>query len=71
VGTEVGEQPMKSKFSVKNISWDTDGEEVDLPTSTTLEVELEEDDDIDTVIGDALSDKFGFCLFSFDYEKAI
>ncbi len=62
---------MKSKFSVKNISWDTDGEEVDLPTSTTLEVELEEDDDIDTVIGDALSDKFGFCLFSFDYEKAI
>ncbi len=59
---------MKNTFAIKNISWDTDGEELDLPTSTTLEVEHEEDDDLDTLIADALSDKFGFCMFSFDYD---
>lgn len=54
----------KVKFS--NIQWDTDGQEVDLPTEVTLEV----DDDLDIAYegADVLSDKYGWCVFGFDYE---
>lgn len=44
------------QFKCTYIEWDTDGEQVDLPTSTTIEAENEED------IADALSDKFGWCV---------
>lgn len=44
------------QFKFTYIEWDTDGEQVDLPTSTTIEAENEED------IADALSDKFGWCV---------
>lgn len=59
---------MKSKVTVTNIEWDTDGEDCDLPTSTELEIEHDEEDDLDAIIADALSDKFGFCMFDFNYD---
>ena len=49
-----------------DISWDTDGEDVDLPTDVTLEVD--EDIDLDTQGADELSDEFGWCVFGFNYE---
>jgi hypothetical protein len=50
------------KIKTTKIDWDTDGEDIDLPQSVELEVEDEEE------IADALSDNFGFCVFSFEYE---
>ena len=46
------------QFKCTYIEWDTEdgGEQVDLPTSTTIEAENEED------IADALSDKYGWCV---------
>ncbi len=48
------------RFLATNILWDTDGEEVDLPQEWTVEA-----DDIEGV-ADALSDEFGWCVFSVD-----
>jgi len=47
-------------FYVSNIEWDTDGEQhgLNLPLETTVECESEED------VADALSDRYGFCIFS-------
>lgn len=48
------------RFLVSDIVWDTDGEDVDLPTEWTMEVEDPED------IADELSDIFGWCVESFE-----
>ena len=50
------------KFHVHAIVWDTDGESVDLPTETTVEVENTDR------IADTLSDKFGWCVTAFQYD---
>jgi hypothetical protein len=56
------------KIRTTKIDWDTDNEDIDeeqiaeLPQTVELEVEDEEE------IADALSDEFGFCVFSFEYE---
>jgi len=50
------------KFHVHAIVWDTDGESVDLPTETTVEVENADR------IADTLSDKFGWCVTAFQYD---
>lgn len=49
------------KVWVKGIEWDTDGEDVDLPSDVTIEVEdgLSDDDVVDRV-----SDKYGWCISS-------
>lgn len=44
-----------------NIIWDTDGEDVDLPT----EIDIPEDMDDEDEISDYLSEKTGFCHFGF------
>lgn len=56
---------MKVRFF--DIDWDTDGETEDLPTETTLEV----DDDLDICEegADVLSDTYGWCVNSFNYEE--
>lgn len=63
---------MTYKVKVTNIKWDTDGEIIpELPDSTTLTIEdydIDEDEDIDLIIGDMLSDLYGFCHFGFNYE---
>lgn len=50
-----------------NIKWDTDGETIDLPDNYTTEVPMELD--VAEQGADLLSDKFGFCVFSFDFEE--
>jgi len=60
---------MKVKFT--NIDWDTDGEEVgDLPTETVIEVDAADwsEDDIGEFGADWLSDKFDWCVISYNYE---
>lgn len=57
---------MKVKCLVTNIDWDTDGEVIeDLPTETTIEVEVDDYDELDDEVTDALSDEYGFCLNGF------
>ena len=46
----------KKQFKCTYIEWDTDGEDVDLPTSCIIEAKDEED------IADALADKYGWCI---------
>ena len=59
----MGETAMK-KVLCKNIVWDTDGKKVALPKEVEVEVE---DPTNDEEIGDALSDKIGFCHHGFDF----
>lgn len=56
----------ESKRKAINIEWDTDGEDVDLPT------EIEIPDDIaDEDIGDYITDETGFCHFGFDIAQDV
>lgn len=55
---------MKVKFS--NIVWDTDGEDVELPTEVTAQVD--DDLDLDENGADFLSDGYDWLVSSFDYE---
>ena len=48
-------------WKVTNIEYDTDGEEIDLPTELGVFCDEEE-------IADAISDYTGWCVISFDYE---
>lgn len=45
-----------------NIKWDTDGEDVTLPTEIEIPEYLEDDDDISNYI----SDQTGFCNLGFE-----
>lgn len=57
---------MKVTAEISRIDWDTDGEVIeDLPTETTIEVEVDDYDELDDEVTDALSDKYGFCLNGF------
>jgi len=57
---------------VTNINWETDGEEVDLPTSITIhgldELEAAIDAGDDYELTEYLSDEFGWLLNSYCYE---
>jgi len=58
---------MKVKFS--DIKWDTDGtsaKELDLPSKCVLEVE--DDTDLEQEAADVLSDRFGYCVLSLNFE---
>tara|TARA_B100000900_G_scaffold304403_1_gene263000 strand:- start:644 stop:1084 length:441 start_codon:yes stop_codon:yes gene_type:complete len=50
-------------FHIQNIQWDTDNEEVDLPSNSILECEFEDD------IADKLSDFYGWCIKGFQVER--
>lgn len=51
-----------------NIEWDTDGEDLSfLPESVTLTVN--DDVNVKEVGADILSDKYGFCVNSFNFEE--
>lgn len=62
----------KYKILITDIQWDTDGDKrlfKKLPQKIEWEGEIdEEEDDIDEVIGDAISDQTGFCHYGFHYE---
>lgn len=49
-----------------NIQWDDDGEDANLPQDTQMIVD--NDIDIDLEGADKLSDQFGFCVHSFEFE---
>ena len=67
----------------KNLEWDTDGETVeDLPKEGVFEVDVDEDYieemasngvERDEVIGDVLieelTDRYGYCLYSLEWES--
>ena len=49
-----------------NIDWDTDGEEVNLPTE--IRIIVENGVDVENDGADILSDNYGWCVNSFSYE---
>ena len=53
-----------------DITWETDGEEVDLPTELTIKVTMtkENKENLDTVISDYLSDQYGYLVIEFAKE---
>ena len=56
---------------VTDIEWDTDGEDVDLPTEVTLEDIYYDEDVYDDAIEDRLSDEYEFCVKSFKVKEVI
>jgi hypothetical protein len=54
------------RIKVTNIVYDTDGESVDLPSE--MIVNVDGIIDIDQEIADAISDKTGWCVGSYNYE---
>lgn len=50
-----------------DIEWETDGEEVNLPTDVKLPPEIDEDDD--DAICDYLSDEYGWLVISYRVQK--
>ena len=60
------------KFRVYDIEWDTDGEEVDLPSEVFFDLddeEVEEDENGNNIIADMLSDEYGWCVYSLQVEE--
>ena len=59
-----------AKYLVNGISYDTDGEDVDLPK--TLEIELSDtitnEDEIESKLSDEISNITGYCHFGFTYK---
>jgi len=53
------------KIKTTEIDWDTDGDEI---TESILPQEVEVEVDNEEEITDALSDKYGFCIFSLSYD---
>lgn len=64
-------------IKVTNIDWDVNDEEdeftdkdLDLPGIVILTLkDVNDDDDMDDIIADRLSDKYGFCVNSFEWEE--
>lgn len=58
------------EVKVKNIQYDTDGIEVELPSELLIKVPSEYTDvqDIDDFISDEISNITGYCHFGFDVE---
>lgn len=61
---------MKRHFIIRNIIWDTDGEDVRLPDIVTVEICVNDKIDIDLEGADILSDEYGYCVHSFDVEES-
>ena len=61
------DEPPTKRYRLFDVVWDTDGHNVTLPYETI--VEIDDDDDIRDIGADLLSDKHGWCVWSFDYEE--
>jgi hypothetical protein len=48
---------------ISDIKWDTDGENVELPTEVEIPNDIEDDE-----IADYLSDEYGWCIESFNIK---
>lgn len=55
------------EYTVTNIKYDTDGEDIDLPKELKIDVpnDLTERDEIEEYINDEISNKTGFCHLGF------
>lgn len=64
------------RFLVKctDINWDTDDEEVDLPSEVTMVIDVDSYDgeitnvEVEDAIGDKLCDRYGFCQYGVTYS---
>lgn len=55
------------KYTVRNIKYDTDGEEIDLPRELEIDVPgYIEEDDVEEYLSDEISNITGFCHFGFN-----
>jgi len=57
-------------YIVTDIDWDTDGEDIDLPSE--LEIDILDDmdsEDIEDYVSDSISDITGFCHYGFTLFK--
>jgi len=57
-------------YLVTDIDWDTDGEDIDLPSE--LEIDIPDDmdsEDIEDYVSDSISDTTGFCHYGFQLFK--
>jgi len=61
------------KYTITDIEYDTDGEEVELPTTMEIEVpkELTEYEEIDEYISDEISKRTGYCHLGFSTTPEI
>jgi len=63
------DKAMKVKAVVSRIDWDTDGKVVEsLPQNTTINMEVDERDNLDDEVVNKLSDEYGYCVNSFAVE---
>lgn len=53
------------RIKIYDIEWDTDGEDVDLPS----EIIVETDNDDPEYLSDLITDEYGFCHKGFRIEK--
>lgn len=57
---------------VVGIEWDTDGQNVGLPSTATVELTFAEYADVECgdpgIIADKLSDKYGYCVLSYEND---
>ena len=59
------------KIIITNISWDTDGEDIELPTELYLNFsDMSKEDIDDDFLSDYLSDTYGWRHNGFDWEYA-
>ena len=61
------------KYTVTDIQWDTDGEDLDLPTELTVDIPNEDfvnmdEEEIDEFISDEISNITGFCHFGYSLK---
>jgi len=56
-------------LKIYDINWDTDGEIVDLPTEKVIDPAAEGIEDPDMEVADWLSDRYGWCVNSFQTEQ--
>lgn len=61
------------KYIITDISWDTDGEDVDLPEEMEIDVpdDLNSYEEIEEYISDKLSEETGFCHLGFSTTPEI
>jgi hypothetical protein len=64
--TTISKRYMKN-IKVTNIVWDTDGEDVDLPTS--LEIKVPKNLDVENELSDLITQKYGWLISSLNYRE--
>ena len=59
------------KYVVYNIKYDTDGEDIELPTRLEIEIpdDIIEQEDVEQMLSDEISNITGFCHFGFLIEN--